>query len=158
MAKVDIETYLEELKLLFQDKLTAKLLAIDTEKNDGTICETVENSAYFLQGYHEAMTNYNRFIIYGIDSIVSNSVNGANAKKLTLFLELAITDRGMNNENIKKMLRYGRALEEIVNENFDRILGHTRFAVELLEPATFADESGGVYLKSVGVKISANLA
>lgn len=158
MARLDLETILDKIKLLFQAKLTAKLAALDAEKNDGITLPTVENGAYFLQGYHEGMANFNQFIVYGVEKIDSTSVNALAAKSFSLYVELAMTDQGMNNENMKKLLRYGRALEEIVNENFDKILGNTRFQTSLLEPAAFEDVKGGVFLKSVGVRITASIA
>ncbi len=156
--KIDLEYYLLRIKELLQDKLPSKLTAIDTEKNDGLVLPQIENDAYFFQGYHERMTNYSDFIIYGIDQIESVSQNAINAKNFTFFVEIAFTDRGEIDVNLKKMLRYGRALEEIFLDNYAKILGHTRFNIQLLEPITFESKEAGVFLNSIGVKISASLA
>ena len=156
--KIDLEYYLARIKELLQDKLPSKLTEIDSEKNDGLVLPQIENDAYFFQGYHERMVNYSDFIIYGIDEIQSNSVNAMNNKTYTFFVEIAFTDRGENDVNLKKMMRYGRALEEIFLENYAKILGNTRFNIQLLEPITFESKESGVFLNSIGVKVTATLA
>lgn len=153
--KYDVEGFITDLVTLFKSKLNDKAAALNTEKSD-TLLTNINESAWY---FHNLPTtwSYPVFVVYGLQNIeVINSQYNAQLQRITVFIEVAITDGGSSESEaqIYKLLRYTRCLQEIANENFDKLRGYSKLTVDSLPP-TLVDVSGKI-LKTSGINVSAS--
>jgi hypothetical protein len=102
-----------------QTNLPAKITEINTEKGD-TALTVIDNSNYFTNFYQMELTP-SRFIHYGLLDPVVESVRGDFATTWTVFYVVFIEDQNNLPDVRKTILRYTRALYEVLEENCDEI-------------------------------------
>jgi hypothetical protein len=117
----DIENFLGNLQTCLVANLNNKIAAINTEKGDFTL-DAIDTSAYRLQDLAEGPSQYNPFIVYGeLEDPVGESLGSGTAIKYSVGIELAISDAGADPKIKNRLLRYRRALMEVIQDNWDRI-------------------------------------
>lgn len=121
MSKYDIESFLDDLAQHMKDNLSSKLESISNEKDDGIILDPIVDQAFFLQSMDGEITNYDPFIVYGIDDVAVTGIGPMSAKSYKISVLVVKADNGLDVNITKRMLRYLRALEEIFQESFSEI-------------------------------------
>jgi len=160
-TKFDIEALLTQMQSFMQAKLPAKLTALDAEKNDGITLAAVDSGAYTLQIPSYAMTNFDPFVLYGIDDIEPNGGIGPGTREpYKLYVVLGLTDSGNDPDVIKRLLRYQRALKEIFQADWASVAGSVKFKVSGLVPVPLSllEENKPVRnTKIVGINLDVTL-
>lgn len=136
---------LKRFRTILQANLPTKLDEIEAEYSTEDIAEygavltleDVANANYWIQGPPETI-NAKTFIAIGVNGIVINSRGPAVAKSYEIFVLFGHT--GLRNDpNFdrieSKIFRYTRALEEVIRENFDKVLPGFSLAQALEMPA-----------------------
>lgn len=153
-GKYDIETFIGDIVALVQANLANKIAAINTEKNDDYELVAVDNADYY-NDLSSQILNASPFMYYTPMNIETSS-NGAHTSiEVTLLLVVAF-----NNVNaggtINKVLRYSRALREIVQENYKQSASASRLLIEELVPSNVSIIEGEVH-KMGGIELKATL-
>lgn len=117
--KVDIEVVEGTILSIIQQKLPAKLLEINTEKGD-TLLVNISNENY-LNDFYQAELTPSLFIFYGIKSPEVQSSGSSFATSYTIFYNVFVSQENNLNPIRSMILRYSRALSEIIEENSDLI-------------------------------------
>lgn len=159
MPSYDIERFLTDMQACLAANLNPKLSAIDTEKGDFTLAQ-VAADAYFLQDLSDGTPKSNPFVIYGeVDEPVSESLGPTSSTKYTVGVEVVLADSGGDSKIKLRMLRYRRALTEVIQENWDRIGQMAMKArVKGTTPTAGYDSNGQVQARAIGVLIEVVLA
>lgn len=158
MAKYDLENLLADCLGVVTSNLNTKLAAITSEKGDGLALETLDPAQIFFQDLNKSdAAASNLFLFYGIEDPQADGIGPATALRNELFFILVLKDTGETTVFMKRLLRYMRAMQEIFQDNYDKIPRVGKIAVSSLSPVSFTIEGGGSF-KAVGVKIRAILA
>lgn len=116
MSKFDTEKFENTIIQVIKDNLSAKLIEINSDKNDGIICKDIPKKAYFSTLTDE-YCNFNPFIYYQIVEIEPNTEGGNTFRKITMLISVCISDDNNSLALRKKTFRYSRALQEILEKN-----------------------------------------
>ena len=120
MARYDVEDFLDNIKILLAAKLNAKLTSLDTLKTDALVLPQVNVNAYAFQGLNEKVMNFNPFIVYGVESIVTVEQLSGSGVDVTASVVLVLSETGVA-EIDRLMIRYSRALKEVIEENYQSV-------------------------------------
>lgn len=151
----DVESFIADLETHFKATLNGKITAINTEKGDSALA-TVNANAYYFQSMNEVNHAYDPIVFYYIDQL--NSIPNGQAVARTMVIEfvLAFTCRG-DSKDMKRALRYSRALEEAAADGWRTILRSVRVEVESLMPVDFKFANSNNLMKAVGVSLTVDL-
>jgi hypothetical protein len=158
MIKYDLERFLEDIEAILVDQLNDKLVQIDTEKADDIILKPVDDGAYFLQELNSRVANYDPFVVYSIESMEPISTLGGTASKVTVSIVLIIADNGQDIAITKRILRYSRALKEVIEENFALDENGINLEVQSLVPVEFQRLNTSENYRAVGINVIGTLA
>lgn len=155
MKKYDIEQLEEDLLAIVQSNLPAKLAEIDAEKNDGIILVAPTDSQYFSTTDDE-VNNESVFIMYGADDSETVSIASSTSEDVKYFFIVYTNDiNSVPGETRKRILRYSRALKEVINENFRSISFASSLVVATVAPFSWGEnerspvyKAGGIYLRT----------
>lgn len=158
MAKYDIENLLADTLKIVNDNLNVKLRAISAEKADGLNLLELDPAKCFFQDLDKSdAIAAPLFLFYGVDDPQVDGIGPASAIRAELFFILVLMDTGENKLFMTRLLRYMRAMQEIFQDNYDKIVRVGRISVSSLAPVSFTIQGGGSF-KAVGVKLKASLA
>jgi hypothetical protein len=153
----DEENFLNDVLALIQDKLPAKLIAINSRKSDSITLDAIANEAYHFQTLDAAALNFRGFfILYGFNENKPTQIQNDNMlEPVNVSFEVGTFDNGERDraETIKRLIRYRRALKEVLFENFDYFKGYTKPTLVSLEPAAFVFPNTNDLILSAGVEI-----
>lgn len=138
MAKYDVENFVQDVRTLYLAELNNEINAINTEKGD-SLLNTIETEAWYFMNV-PTYKNNKEFIVWGIQDINTSEVSEINfVKNITIGIEAVIpeTEEKDYTNLINKLLRYGRALEQVTTNNFDYYQSFCRPKVNSLQPTTF---------------------
>ena len=155
MAKYDVETYLTDLKSIFQSNLNNRITAINAEKT-GLQIPLIPDEAWYFNHIPEVWS-YNQFVVWGLNGIsLSSSQPGAAIQTVDAFIEVAVQDKGqkVNEQVIYQLLRYSRSLLEVATKNHDRIQGYGNLQLESLSPSLV--DISGKRLRMAGINLTAS--
>lgn len=152
----DVERLLSDIQSLYSSNLNTKIGAINTEKNDSISLKTVDSNAYFTD-LNGKQVNYNPFVLYSIENITAKSQNGMTIKDVLVSVVLVVEDQGEDVSIYNRMLRYGRALEEVAQDSFTLIENAVKLEVHALPPVYFQAVNSTEFYRAVGVQIAASL-
>lgn len=155
MARYDIETFCSDLDTFLKANLNAKLLQLDSEKNDGITLLPVGASSYFFQTLNDTVTNYNPFIYYGVDQVQTEGIGPATRRAYSIDIVLCFTDSGGDAPGVvaKRLFRYSRALEEIFLENWRSIGSAPKIKLQSLAPVSFKFLNSSDEYRAIGVTL-----
>src|SRR5687768_5557582 len=108
----DIESILVDVQALISANLNAKITAINTEKNDSITLRSIDSSAYFMD-MDDQSANFDPIVLYAVTGIDGEGIGPVTSKIVTINVAIILSDDGHDMSIIKRMLRYGRALEEV---------------------------------------------
>lgn len=166
MAIYDVENLLDDLKAILVAKLNPKIVAIAAEKLaigqalDLPQIDTTEG--IFFQTWDEKILNSSPGIIYGLrESAADGSSYQVTAQRVTLFVEIYYTNP-MNEiddgSGTKRILRYMRAVREVMQENFDANEILSKIKVKTITPLSFRLEGSSDEIKVGGVELETSIA
>lgn len=157
-GKFDTESLLRDIETLLKAKLNAVLISINDEKADDITLRCIEEDAYFLQALSERMTNHNPFLFYGVQDIKPDDDSVIPIDAVEIFVNICIADEAeQENTNMYKLLRYIRALKEVVKDNFGFVSGYSRLKVRDDLPASFRLNDAANLFHAAGVIITATI-
>lgn len=151
----DTESFLADLETFLKANLNGKVTAINTEKGD-TALSQVDSNAYTFQSMNEINHAYDPFIFYYIDQLNSITNGPQVARTLVVDVVLAFACQS-DGKDMKRALRYGRALEEAMADGWRTVLRSLRVEVESLTPVDFKFANSSTYMKAVGVSLTVEL-
>ncbi len=155
----DTEDLLKASAQVMKDNLNAEITIIDTEKADYTL-DPINDNAWYFQNLDEECFSYANFVVWGMyDSPDQTDTTFNNAMKSTkIFFEVCTVDDGaaINQNVFYKMLRYTRALETVIDKNYDKIRSGLKVQVTSLTPTSF--DLNGRKFRSAGVLITAAIS
>lgn len=160
----DGEDLLDSILDIVQTNITTKLLAIETEKiakGKGVSggLPAPESTAYYRQTWSDKILNHSPAIFYGIEDVTTEGIGPATIESFKVFVEVVITDSGMDTDSSNRILRYSRALRECLQEKFDSVAETGRIKIETVRPVAFKmDQDSSEEIKVGGVSLLVALA
>lgn len=154
--KYDIEKLLTDIQALYAANLNTKIAAINSEKSDSITLATVSSSAYFTD-LMAAQINYDPFILYSVENVASKPQYGMSIEDVTVSVVLVFEDTGQDTSIYNRMLRYGRALKEVIEDNFTLAENAVKLEVQSLLPVYFKAVDSQEFYRAVGVNITASI-
>jgi len=150
----DAETFFDDMVgLIDETALNAKGTSINTEKGDSEL-KTDWVADDFILNFNESVINKDEFIHYGfidVETLESNATKVAETFKMFFSIWLICTDDEIL--EMRKLLRYTRALEEIAKEaalNFKTSI----LEVETFKPVTVEDNNGSDWYRAAGIHVT----
>lgn len=167
MALYDVEDLLTDFETILKTKLNDKIAAIAAEKSAKGVPLDLPAidvpQGIFFQTWDDQILNSSPGILYGLrESQADGSSYSVTGERVTLFAEVYFT-QPMNEDSdasgTRRILRYMRALKEIVQENFDENELRSKIKVKTLTPLSFRLEGDtSDEIKVGGVEIETALA
>ena len=158
MAIYDTEQFLRDLETVMKANLNTKITAINTEKGDFEIAN-INDGAWYFQNLNSEVFSYAQFIAWGLGNSPDSQgeQNDNYMERIRVMYEVCLADEGeRSSRGINyKLLRYQRAMKEVVLENFDSYRGHTKTLITSLTPTSFTLD--GKLFRSAGIQIQAAL-
>ncbi len=156
MARYDVENLLDGVVNIIKANLNTKITALNTEKNDGIQLMPVEDAAYFFMGLNERVANFNPFIIYGVESLATLPIEQGSALDIGVSVVVVVVDQGKPEIN-RLMLRYSRALKEVIEENNQKAGRSIKLTVEQFMPISFELLDSDAKYKAIGITINGTI-
>lgn len=154
MAKFDVESFADHFIALFQSKLSAKISAINTEKNDGIVIADITSAQYFSD-MNEQINNYDEIIYYGFPSIVATASHaGGVSEEISMSFEVLIPCPEGGLIDNKKIMRYTRALKEVALENARANASISDLKIETFSPVVLQSNQNSPLMKAGGIMIT----
>ncbi len=162
--KYDGEDILDDVIAMVQAGIEAKLIEIENQKiSKGKGIEgglpPPALAAYFRQTWSDKILNYSPAIFYGIQEVLADGVGPVTMEKFKIFVEVILVDSGMDTNTSNRILRYSRALREVLQERFDAVADTGRIKIETVSPVSFKLEvDSSEELKVGGVSLTVAIA
>ncbi len=164
MATYDGEDVLDDVIAIVQAGLSAKLVEIEAEKIakgkgiDGGL-PAPESSAYYRQSWSDKILNHSPAIFYGIEDVQTEGIGPATKEQFRIFVEVVIVDSGMDEFTSNRLLRYSRALKEVLHDKFASVAETGRIKIETVRPVSFKlDADSSEEIKVGGVSLTVAIA
>lgn len=158
MPRFDLENLIDAIETRVKADLNARITTINSEKNDTISLKTIDANAYVFQELNGKVLNYNPFIMTAIEDIQSAGIGPDTLKTVTLSCVVILTDTGEDVAIGKRVLRYGRALEECFHANWSAIPHAVNLKIQSLTPVQFTALNSSEIYRAVGVSIQAPIA
>ncbi|MCA9813455.1 MAG: hypothetical protein KC483_11445 [Nitrosarchaeum sp.] len=160
MAKFDTESLIDSIITLFKNNISTKLTEITSEKGDSLTLEVPNNSAYFINE-SPALVNYNPYVIVGIESVAPTSAGVSVKKDFKCFVAILhstfINDTNVNAQ--RRIMRYARAFQEVLSENFDKITpGHSQVKITEFPSNPQLETQSGEIVRVAGLSFNFSIA
>jgi hypothetical protein len=156
-CKIDIEVIEDKILEIVKAKLPAKLTEINTEKGDNLLLPIADKD-YLVDFYQQELTP-SRFIFYGITEPEVDSIRGDFATTWTIFYHVFVEDINRLPTIRKQILRYTRALNEVICENQSQISRYTTIPeITSLTPQDVQDIVNNTPFKMGGISIKVILS
>lgn len=150
----DLEQLCFDLQTIASANLATKLAALDTEKNDGLTLKAPASTAYFFQALNKAQaTADDVFVFFGMDDPTADGLGPMTVEEVEIFFIVMARDTGENQQYLRRMLRYSRALKEIFQENFSNTPWKNKLKVTSIAPVSFTIQGVPSTFMGAGVKV-----
>lgn len=157
MRQNDPESFLLAIETFLKSNLNTEIASLNTEKNDAIVLKAISTDAYFLQTLNDKVANYNPYILIGLDDIGSEGTGPSTAKILTFSIIIILQDSIEDLMIGRRMLRYGRVLEDLLNRSFNKIIPHATFRINSLVPIAITSVNSNDPYRAVGAQVVAAL-
>lgn len=148
-----METFVDDIIALLQANLPTKITDINTEKGNFPIVN-IENANYYDNIGHQVL-NINQFIYYTIVDIVTNTNGHQTSLEVTLAVSV-VFDNTNGDGTIQKVLRYSRALREVLQDNFKDSSSTSRFRITEFVPIDIQLNEGSDF-KMGGIHVTSTI-
>lgn len=169
MGKLDTERLIKNVESVLQANLTTKLTEItneysteDTAEYGGSVTlETIANGSYFRNGPPDNL-NLPIWLVTGVQSITTKTRGPAVAKEIELFI--LIGHSGLRNNKThnlveSKLMRYARAVEEVLSANFAKIAaGCSLVEITQMPAQSELQNDSGETLRIAGLSFGVSIA
>lgn len=155
--KNDIEEIEQVILGIVQAKLAAKVAEINADKGDSLLTD-IDSDNYFSDFYQSEATG-SKFIFFGIEQPEAQSIGSDSAETWTIFYKIFIEQENNLSTIRSAVLRYTRALKEIINENSDLIARHcSKGEISNLTPENVEDINNDTPFKMGGIEFKITLS
>lgn len=172
MPKYDAENMLSDLKTILVNNLNAAIAAVEAEKIaqglPATALAAIDLTAsatnpsgyvgLFEQTWSFENLNVKNAIFYGIEDNQAQGIGPATMEAFKLFVEIITVDGGNDTLGIKRLLRYTRAIKDVMEANFDRFpTNSNKIKIETVRPTSFkleADSSEEIRVGGVSITMA----
>lgn len=160
--KYDTESLISDLLEIIKSNLNTKISEIQAEKtvllgSANFAVPLIDDQAWF-DSLDERTVNFDPYVYFGVNDNTVIELAGAETSEVQVFFTVVLHYNGNDANMYKKMLRYIRALQEVVSETFDRLPEVARFQVRTVAPNDLRDIDGETFHKIGGVVISTVIA
>ena len=166
MAKFDAERFSDRIKFFLENNLGAKLTQItadfaaeDLAAGRTITLENPDSNAFFLNTITPS-PNVNPFIVIILDSVTPTSAGPLSAKEYVFTVILGHS--GLKNvawDDIqRKLMRYTRAIEEVLMERFAQLFGHSQIKLNGISFNQEIEIKEGQFLRVNGLNFTATIA
>jgi len=156
----DEEWMIRDIEATFKEKLDAEITCINTEKNDALVLDLIPSEKYIFETLDSRLLNYKGFfILYGlVDTPIRESNINNFLEDVVVTFQVATFDRGEKerSKTMYKLLRYRRALKQVIMKNPDMFRGYAKPLVSSLKPDVFPYDRNNVIL-TIGIDIKASV-
>jgi hypothetical protein len=156
-TRIDLEVLTSRFQAIIAANINTKLAAIATEKADSIEVKTIHASAYSIFNLSEAMMNFNPYVLIMAQIAETTGIGPASAAEVHLAALVILSLESTDTDTWKRMCRYMRALQEVVQENWRDIDLPGQLRVQTLEPRPL-EEMGNEPYMGAGVLIKTMLA
>lgn len=157
----DEELMIKDIEAVMREKLNDEITAINTEKNDSLTLDTIPDDKYIFETLDSRVLNYKGFfILYGL---VDTPLREANIESfiedVTITFQVATFDRGEKERKntLYKLLRYRRALKQVIMKNSDVFRNYAKPLMASLKPDGFPYDRNNTIL-TIGIDIKASVS
>lgn len=142
----DLEDFRDYFLNLIKDNIDAKIDAINTAKAD-SITLKKPASEHFVSDINDQALAFDPFIHYGFSEIKTRSQGGVVQWTPTMFFAFYFISRDKGDVAESKVLRYTKAMAEIIAENFSKNAIISNVEILPLPPTIviFSDMDGSEY-------------
>lgn len=159
--RYDLEDLCDDIATLLKEKLNAKIEAISNEKADAGKSfdlPLIGENNYFFQSWDQKIRNTKVCIFYGIAKVDAQGIGPNTSESYQLFIEVVYTSSRTDTKSVQRILRYSRALKEVIEENWDELFSGNKLIVETLVPISFIlDSNTSEEVRVGGVSIGTSL-
>ena len=153
----DIETMADDIETFLKANLNTEIGNVNTEKADSITLKTVDSGAYIFQFLNNKVSNFSPFVFYmSMDPESVEGIGPSTGRTLKFLIVICLPQSENDQDNPRVMLRYGRSLQIVFEQNYDRISRHATFKVDTLSPVSFklSTVEGTEEYNAVGVVLS----
>lgn len=129
--KRDEEHFVLKLVDIIKDNLNTKITTINTRKDDGITLDQVDDNAYYYQTFGQEIPSYDPVVIFSVGSEYGETAGGSTDESISIAVQMVIADKiNANSQTLyKTIVRYRRALKEILSENYSAFHGFQMIAL-----------------------------
>lgn len=160
----DEEQMLLDIESTFKSSLNTEIDCINTEKGavpgDALYIEQIPTDKYIFETLDSRILNYKGFfVMYGLVDTPLREANINNyIEDVTATFQIATFDKGekTRQNTLYKLLRYRRAIKQVIMKNPDMFRSYAKPLVASLKPDAFPYDNKKIILK-IGVDIKASV-
>lgn len=160
MNLYDAEDVIRDIETCYKAKLDAEIAIVNADKNDALVLESIPADKYLFETMNSTLLNYKGFwVSYGLIDTPIREVQADNfVQDVVVTFQVMTFDKGDKNRTntLYKLLRYRRALEQVIIKNPDIFRGYAKPLMASLKPDAFPYPNKKVIL-SIGVDIKASI-
>lgn len=113
----DLENVLFDVSELIKSKFNTEIGLVNTEKSDEITLNDIPDSAYFIASMDDKVANKKDFVFIDYDELQPVGLGPATSESFAIII-LIVSVQINKIESVKRMLRYGRALKQVVQKNW----------------------------------------
>lgn len=153
----DIESVLDNVKVILQANINNVISAINTEKNDDASLLPVNDGAYCFQSLDDTVHNYEPVVLYGVVDIANDNNGPYNANKVTVAVYIIACDDTDANNMTRRMFRYQRALKQTLESNWQSGKIGNKISINSMLPARIAGLNSSNEHRVVGIEFTTDI-
>jgi len=156
----DEEFMIKDIEAVFKAKLNGEIDCINTEKSDALVLDHITSDKYIFETLDKRVLNYKGFfILYGlVDTPIKEVQVGNFLEEVVVTFQVGTFDRGEKDRSktMYKLLRYRRALKQVIMKNPDMFRGYAKPLMASLKPDAFPYDNKNIIL-TIGIDIKASV-
>lgn len=156
-TQIDPEFIMAEILAVMQGGLNDRLSAITDEKDDDIDLAPIDEDAYFFQELNGKTVNFDPFVLYAIQSIKGEGSEGYTQTQLEIAVVVCLEDQGQDEAIGRRILRYGRALRQLFEDNFQLPESKAKVVVASQVPVEISLLNSSNSHRAIGVTLQVDL-
>lgn len=160
----DEEQMINDIETLFKTKLNAEIDCINAEKGsvsgDPLFIENIPSDKYVFETLSSQLLNYQGFfVVWGlVDTPIGEVQLGNFIEGVTVTFQVATFDDGRRDMSttLYKLLRYRRALKQVIMKNPDVFRNYAKPLMASLKPDAFPYSNKSTIL-TIGIDVKASV-
>lgn len=162
--RYDPENLMADIKVILVANLNTAIAAVEAEKiaqglPTTNLASVDTTNGYYEQNWSDKILQSSPAIFFGIEEIITEGIGPASSQKIKVFVELVLSDSGMDTLGKNRIHRYARAIKDVFEANFGKFPGGSQIKIETVRPISFKlDLNSSEEIKVGGVSITTSLA